>query len=174
MKAMTYESPSGEIVAKPSLASLQDVIFRERNKYWRCGSGDSSLGVTNVKRRKDGTHEMTILPTEPSLVFWLVEKHGFFFVYFGARDPKKKTLDVSQYVPFAGGESDPWVKHYVGGDTFYAPRGCFVSRPFASEIVKEFMRSQSRSKAVRWVNRHSLEFPNPSAGDTIPSRSKLA
>lgn len=156
MKAMTYSGPDGTTVANPSLDFLEGIIFRERNRYWRVGSGNSELSVVEHKGKK----HVALLPKEPALSFWLVERHGFFFIYF---DKTKK--HVEQFVPFAGGKCRPWVEHVICGDAFYSPRACFVSRAFAWEIVQEFLRSKERSRAVTWVNRFSLQFPNPAAGD---------
>ena len=149
---------------------LAEIIFTERNKYWRTGSGDSGLGIQSVRKRQDGTRIQAGVSGEPSLVFWLVEKHGFFFIYFDA----STTLTPTQYVPFAGGRCSPWVKHDVGGESFYAPRACFVSRPFAWQIVYDFVESKSKSKAVPWLRRDKLEFPYPAAGDPVPKREHLA
>jgi hypothetical protein len=165
VKALTYSGPDGTIVANPSLDFLEDIIFQQRERYWRGGSGDSTLAVVELRGKK----EIGIRAGEPALCFWLVQRHGFFFTYF---DRSKKHLE--QFVPFAGGESSPWVKHMVGGEAMFVPRACFVSRPFAWEIVQEFVRSRQRSPAVPWVKRTSLEFPYPAAGDEPPAKADLA
>lgn len=166
VKAMTYSSPGGEQIIDPTLEALEPIIFKERNGYWRCGCGDSTLGV--VEHR--GKVRSARLEGEPVLMFFLVERHGFFFIYFQPTG----SITPTQYVPFAGGDCRPWVRHNIGGDDFYAPRACFVSRPFAWEVVQEFLRSKSRSPAVPWVDRFSLDFPNPSAGDTTPAKNEIA
>jgi hypothetical protein len=165
MKAMTYSGPDGSDVPSPTPEFLENIIFRERNRYWRVGSGDSGLSVVEYKAKK----AIGIAYGEPALAFWLVERHGFFFTYF---EENKK--DVKEFVPFAGGDCKPWVRHFVCGVDMYVPRACFVSRPFAWEVVREFLLSKKRSRAVPWVSRFSLEFPNPAAGDEPPARSDRA
>lgn|GEM_PF-6388612 len=165
MKAMTYHGPDGAMTSDPTLDFLEHIIFRTRDRYWQAGSGDSTLSVVEQK----GTKDVQILHDEPAMSFWLVERHGFFFTYF-----EKSAKDVKQFVPFAGGDCKPWVEHGVGGLEVYVPRACFVSRPFAWEVVHEFCRSKMRSPAVPWVNRSALEFPNPAAGDARPAKTDLA
>lgn len=162
MEELTYTGPSGPRVVNPSLEFLERIIFHEKGKHWRGGSGDSGLAI-EVAVGKRGSRVVT---REPSLMFFLVPRHGFFFNYF-APDQEK----VSNWVPFAGGECRPWVKHYIGGDTFFAPRACFVSRPFAWEVVREFVRTRKRSRAVPWVDRFKLEFPFPPGGDPVPRKA---
>jgi len=165
VRAMTYTGLDGTAVANPTVDFPEASIFQKRNPYWRVGSGDSGLEVVEHKGKKD----IRLLDEEPVLAFWLIERHGFFFTYF---EPRKN--DVEQFVPFAGGESRPWVKHFVCGESMYVPRACFVSRPFAWEVVREFLRSKKRSQAVPWVSRFSLQFPYPAAGDKPPAKADLA
>jgi hypothetical protein len=162
---MTYSGPDGAKVANPSVDFLEGIIFRERNRYWSVGSGDSELSVVDHR----GKETIAIIHDEPALAFWLVERHGFFFIYI---DKRKK--QVEQFVPFAGGESKPWVEHIVGGVEMYVPRACFVSRPFAWEVVQEFLRTKKRSPSIPWVSRFALEFPYPAAGDAVPGKRDLA
>src|SRR5262245_36387411 len=125
MKAMTYTAPDGGRVPNPSLELLERIILHERGKYWQTGSGDSGLGVELTReefvRKVEG---------EPDLMFFLVEPHGFFFDYF------VNDQTTTEFVPFAGGESRPWVEHIVGGQEMYVPKTCFVSRAVAWEIVQ--------------------------------------
>lgn len=151
IKVMTYTGPDGSVVRNPTNDFLQRLIFRERGRHWRGGSGDSGLSIDEHSRGG----AVSAIPGEPSLMFYLVERHGFFFTYFSG-DPSRE-----QYVPFAGGDPRPWVGHVIGGLEFYAPRACFVSRPFAWEIVREFLETRKRSRAVRWVKRRRLKFPDP-------------
>src|SRR5437868_5171674 len=113
---MTYSGPTGPDVPNPPLDFLENVIFHEPGRYWRAGSGDSGLAV--VERKGKSTVEA--VEGEPALMYFLVERHGFFFTYF---QPGKF---VEQFVPFAGGTSRPWVEHVVGGLEIYVPRACFV------------------------------------------------
>jgi hypothetical protein len=166
VRAMTYLAPGGDKIIDPAVEVLERIIFGERNSYWRCGSGDSSLGVVEHL----GKQHMAMVKDEPVLMFFLVERHGFFFTHFQPTE----SMPPNQFVPFAGGDCRPWVRHNIGGDDFYAPRACFVSRPFAWVVVQEFLRSKGRSRAVPWVDRFSLAFPNPAAGDKPPSKKELA
>src|SRR5262249_16392643 len=110
---MTYSGPDGTDIPNPTLDFLGNIIFRERNRYWRGGSGDWMLSVVEFK----GEKIVTLLQDQPALAFWLVERHGFFFTYF-----QRRRKSVEQFVPFAGGESKPWVKHFAGGVETYVPR----------------------------------------------------
>lgn len=159
---MEYGGPDGT-VAEPTLELLEEIIFRKPGKYWQQRNGESSLGMVRRIRKA------TAVAEAPALMFYLVPKHGFFFLMF---EPVSE-FDVRQWVPFAGGGSKPWVKHFAG-QPFYAPRACFVSKPFAWEIVQEYLRSMQRSNCVRWVDRFELDFPNVEAGETAPSGSDLA
>jgi hypothetical protein len=165
VEALTYFAPDGNRVANPPADFLERVIFRESGRYWRVGSGDSSLSVAVRK----GPKSYALVPGQPSLMFFLVPRHGFFFTYF-----QPQPVGVAQWVPFAGGECRPWVEHSIGGDCFFAPRACFVSRPFAWEVVQEFVRSRERSLAVPWMDRSGLEFPFPPAGDPVPPKADRA
>jgi hypothetical protein len=164
VEALTYFGPDGTTIADPPADMLERLVFRERGAMWRVGSGDSSLSVAVRK----GPKSFRLVPGHPSLMFFLVPRHGFFFTYF---EPQK--VGVAQWVPFAGGECRPWVEHNIGGDCFFAPRACFVSRPFAWEVVREFVRSRRRSPAVPWLDRSGLEFPSPLAGDPVPGKVDL-
>ena len=150
---MTYTGPDGSVVAHPTDEFLEGITRREHGRYWRVGSGDSALAVMELKGKDKKTRQA--IDGEPALAFYLVEPHGFFFTYF---EPGKF---VEQFVPFAGGTSRPWVEHSVGGLEMYVPRACFVPRDTAWQIVHEFMRTKQRSRAVKWVNRSTLEFPSP-------------
>jgi hypothetical protein len=163
---MTYFAPRGDTIIDPTVEALEPIIFGEQDGYWRCGSGESSLGVVEHRGKKHTAE----VEGEPVLIFFLVERHGFFFTYFQPTE----SVTPHQFVPFAGGNCRPWVGHDIGGVSFYAPRACFVSRPFAWEVVQEFLRSKGRSQAVPWVDRFFLEFPYPAAGDKPPSMSELA
>lgn len=165
MEALTYFGPDGTTVQNPPAELLSRLVFRERGGLWRVGSGSSSLSVTVRRRPKIYAH----VPGEAALMFFLVPRHGFFFNYF-APGPD----GVEQWVPFAGGESRPWVEHPIGGDCFFAPRACFVSRPFAWAVIQEFVKSRRRSPSVPWVNRSDLEFPFPPAGDSRPQKTDIA
>jgi hypothetical protein len=165
VEAMTYFGPDGSIVVDPSAELLERLVFRERGGLWRVGSGDASLSVAVHTRHKT----YASVAGQPTLMFFLVPRHGFFFTYF-----EPQPVGVVQWVPFAGGECRPWVEHCIGGDCFFAPRACFVSRPFAWAVVSEFVRSRRRSPAVPWVERSGLEFPFPPAGDPRPRKADLA
>ena len=157
MKAMTYSGPDGSVVVKPSPEFLEHLIFGGRGRHWRLGNGDSGLAVEEHRgggRARGARATRQNLPNEPTLAFFLVERHGFFFAYF------RPGRNAEQFVPFAGGERRPWVEHVVGGATMYVPRACFVSRPFAWEIVRYFVRTRRRSPAVPWVSRYSLRSPD--------------
>ena len=150
---MTYTGPDGVVVPRPAYGFLERIIRRERARYWRTGSGGSGLAVMELKGRDKKTRQS--VEGEPALAFFLLDPHGFFFTCF---EPGKF---AEQFVPFAGGASRPWVGHPVGGSEMYIPRACFVSRETAREIVRQFMETQERSRAVKWVNRSTLEFPGP-------------
>ena len=162
VSAITYGGPLGEEVRNPSPDFLERLIFRERGRHWLVGNGSSGLSVMEKKGR-----DWQAVPDEPALMFYLVERHGFFFVYFDNTGRWQE-----QYVPLAGASGPPWVEHTVGAMPFYAPRGSFVSRPFAWEIVREFTDTRRRSKAVRWVRRRSLRLPDPE--ENPPRRAELA
>jgi hypothetical protein len=165
VEAMTYFGPDGSIVVDPSAELLERLVFRERGGLWRVGSGDASLSVAVHTRHKT----YASVAGQPTPMFFLVPRHGSFFTYF-----EPQPVRVVQWVPFAGGECRPWVEHCIGGDCFFAPRACFVSRPFAWAVVSEFVRSRRRSPAVPWVARSGLEFPFPPAGDPRPRKADLA
>jgi hypothetical protein len=150
---MTYIGPDGTIIPRPTDDFLERVLRRDRASHWRVGSGDSGLSVVELKGKDRKTRQ--VIEGEPALAFFLDEPHGFFFTYF---EPGKC---VEQFVPFAGGTSRPWVEHPVAGLEMYIPRACFVPRETAWDIVKEFVRTKKRSRAVKWVKRSTLEFPSP-------------
>jgi hypothetical protein len=165
-RAMTFEGPLGSTEINPSLEYLQAIIFDQPESYWQAGSGDSSMAVVEHL----GPKRTAALEGEPALMLFLVEPHGFFFDYF---DNTEKF--TTQFVPLSeDSNGPPWVQHYVCGEAFYAPKSCFVSRQIAWEIVAEFLQTKRRSNAVNWVERSTLRFPNPAAGDKVPRQKDLA
>jgi hypothetical protein len=163
--AMTFVAPDGGVTLNPTLEALEPIIFGERNGYWRRGKGGNSAHSLQARRQESHEHSRgqayaDVFPRRaPRLFLHLL------------RAAKNNTL---QFVPYSGGSCRPWVKHSIGRVTFLASRACFVSRPFAWEIVQEFLRSKGRSAAVPWADRFWLEFPNPAAGDEMPGRKDLA
>lgn len=162
-ETLTFFGPD-DCVSDPPLDFLEHLVFRSRGPYWRAGSGECSLSVVVPSQPKG----VVMVPGQPSLMFFLVARHGFFFTYF-----ETGPAGVTQWVPFAGGQCRPWVEHNIGGDCFFAPRACFVSRAFAWAVIEEFVRFRQRSPAVPWVDRAGLEFPFPPAGDPRPRRTDL-
>src|SRR5438094_10623340 len=127
---MTSQPPDGAPVANPSTQLLKSIIYRTRDRYWDVGSGSGDLSVVELKK-----NSVTPIYSEPALVFFLVERHGFFFDYVEANKFRE------QFVPFTGGASRPWVAHTDGQMEMYVPRACFISRDVAGEILAEFLRS---------------------------------
>ena len=85
----------------------------------------------------------------PSLCWFLEEPFGFHFVYDSAEGARQLTYD--------GSGTQPRVKHYLGGNPIYLPRGCFVSKDLAWEVVQEFLRTQQFSAIVKWISSGEFE-----------------
>lgn len=162
LRTLLYTGPDGKNIVAPSKDQLENVIFCTRSSYWNRGSGDSGLTFCNPKSSRHVT------ANESALVFWLSERHGFFFTLF---EPTKSGKVA--YIPLAGGRSTPYVTHVIGGDRVLVPRASFVSRSFAWQIVLDFTETGKRSKSVPWVNRSTLGIPNTSAGDAIPRKKDV-
>jgi YD repeat-containing protein len=83
------------------------------------------------------------------MCWFLEEPVGFHFRFEQPTGLTQLTYD--------GSGRRPRIMHYVGGDTIYLPRGCFVSRDLAWEVVKESLRTQQPSPVVKWITENEFE-----------------
>lgn len=160
---LTYLGPQVHAVRAPTGAFLESLLLVEDAALWLRDSGDSTLCWA-----VHSAVEAAIVHAKPMLTFFVDEHHGVFMCFCDAEQD-----GAMEWVPCSGGEGRPWVHHYIGGESFYAPRACFVSRPVALRITADFIQSGKRSAAVSWVERSSLNFPFPGAGDPIPGADDL-
>jgi hypothetical protein len=91
------------------------------------------------------------LNDQPSLEFFFIEPHGFFFRCYVKKGPIVVTYD--------GSGCDRLVKHYYGGDPMPVPVACCVPRQVAWEIIQEFCRSRDCSSTANWIEWSELELP---------------
>lgn len=141
---MTYCTPDGEEVV-PEPAELRKVIYEQPPEYYN-NSGAASLYGTARDAR--GYLAYSIHNT-PSLCWFLEEPFGFHFSHHPAEGPRHLTYD--------GSRTEPRVMHYLGGNPIYLPRGCFVSKDLAWEVVQEFLRTQQASAVVKWITAFEFE-----------------
>jgi hypothetical protein len=142
----TFYAPDGEFIPNPSPELLRELIFEKGQEYYAGGWGGGALQV--IRYRVDVRTEH--LSDQPSLEFFFVEPHGFFFRHY---PPEGREL-----VPYDGSGCERLVEHYYGGDPMRVPIACFVPREAAWEIVQDFCRSRQPSSVVSWVLFGSLDF----------------
>jgi Immunity protein Imm1 len=142
--ALTYCNPDGEEVP-PRREELRAVIYEQGPEYYDNAGGASLYGTA---RDAWGVVVYSAHNT-PCLCWFLEEPVGFHFIFDPPKGPRQLTYD--------GSGPQPRIMHYVGGDPMYLPRGCFVSRDLAWEVVKEFIRTQQPSPVVKWITAHEFE-----------------
>ena len=144
MWALTYQNPDGEEIL-PRPEELRAVIYEQGPEYY-ANSGAACLYGT--ARDSRGVVVYSVHNT-PLLCWFLEEPFGFHFSYDMAKGHRQLTYD--------GSGPSPRVKHYLGGEPIYLPRGCFVSRELAWEVVQEFLRTQQPSPVVKWITTCEFE-----------------
>lgn len=144
MWALTYQNPDGEELL-PRPEELRAVIYEQGPEYY-ANSGAACLYGT--ARDSRGVVVYSVHNT-PLLCWFLEEPFGFHFSYDTPKGPRQLTYD--------GSGPSPRVKHYLGGEPMYLPRGCFVARELAWEVVQEFLRTQQPSPAVKWITTFEFE-----------------
>jgi hypothetical protein len=78
---------------------------------------------------------------------------GFFFQLQPARG--------QVLVPYDGTGCDDLVSHPVGGEPFWVPRACYVSREMAWHIVRNYAEHREPSPLVTWVPFEQLRYVTP-------------
>lgn len=144
MWTLTYQNPDGEEVP-PRQEELRAIIFDQGTDYY-ANSGSASLYGTARDSRGVVVYG---LHNTPHLCWFFEEPFGFHFSFDPPNGPRQLTYD--------GSGPQPRVKHYLGGEPIYLPRGCFVSRDLAWTIVEEFLRTQQPSSAVKWISTFDFE-----------------
>jgi hypothetical protein len=145
MWLLTYQDPDGEEVPEPSPEYLRAVLGREGPGYY-ANSGAAALYGTERDVRGVVVHG----PHNTPLLCWFLEEpSGFHFSFSSPGGPRLLTYD--------GSGPQPRVVHYLGGEPVYLPRGCFVPRERAWEVVRHFLETQQPSPAVPWVTAQDFE-----------------
>jgi hypothetical protein len=144
MATLTYHGPDGDEISNPGEEFLRDVVLHAPAATWEVGSGDSGLV------RSDTTE---------ALVFFAVEPFGMYVAFIQLAD-----ADV---VTTRSPDTSKIVAHHIGGEPFVAPAACYLPRPLAWEVVREFARHGRRLDSLKWVSLGELEYedPNQPGGD---------
>jgi hypothetical protein len=145
--ALTYYTPDGDFIPGPPEGVLRDLIFERGQDYYDSGWGGGALQVMRLTPQG-----IVRLNDQPSLEFFFIEPHGFFFRCYTKKGPP--------VVPYDGSGCGRLVEHDYGGDPMPVPVACFVPRQVAWEIVREFCRSRGCSPATTWVKWSELELPS--------------
>ena len=151
---LTYCTPDGEELV-PHPEELRKVIYEQPPEYYYNSGAASLYGTARDSR---GYLAYSIHNT-PSLCWFMEKPFGFHFIYDSAQGARQLTYDDSG--------PQPRVKHYLGGNPIYLPRGCFVSKDLAWEVVQEFLRTQQTSAVVKWIS--SGEFEALGIDDSRPN-----
>ena len=138
MTTLTYHGPDGTEVVNPGEEFLRDVVLHAPASMWEVGSGDSGLD------RSD---------TDEALMFFAVEPFGMYVAFIPPGD-----VDV---VTTRSPDTSAVVEHYIGGEPFVAPAACYLPRPLAWNVVREFVRHGRRLDTLRWVSIGELEYDDP-------------
>jgi hypothetical protein len=142
--ALTYCNPDGE-EGPPRPEELRAVIFEQGPEYYANSGAASLYGAARDAR----SVVVYSAHNTPHLCWFLEEPVGFHFRFDQPKCPTQLTYD--------GSGPRPRIMHYVGGDPIYLPRGCFVSRDLAWEVVQEFLRTQRPRPVVKWITAHEFE-----------------
>jgi hypothetical protein len=145
MDVLTFYAPDGAHIPNPSCEMLHEFIFEKGHDYYAQGWGGGALEI--MRHRVDAIEKLN---DQPTLEFFFVEPHGFFFRYYSVQGPVLVTYD--------GSGCERLCEHYYGGDPMRIPTACFVSRECAWEIIQEFCRSGSYSPLAHWVPDGVLQF----------------
>jgi hypothetical protein len=141
-----------ENIENPSEEYLRHLVFDSDETYWNAGCGDAGL---NVQRPESSDYVYNT--GEPALIFFFEQDTGFFF--------RLQRVDGIVFVPYNGMACDDLVSHYVGGEPFWVPRACYVSRETAWNIVKDYIDRRERSSSVQWVPFEELKYKVPGFDD---------
>ena len=127
---VVFRDPSGQernIVEE----ELRELILTADERYWRIGSGEGSLEMTDSEPRR-------------ALTLSLKEPYGFLLQY----GEYESTDDL---VAVASTDHAETTEVIVGGNPWKVPTTFFVSRQAAWEAVEEFCRSGRPGNSLKWV-----------------------
>jgi hypothetical protein len=141
---LVYRNPDGQ-ERYPQPAELRKVIYECPPEYYANSGAASLYGSARDSR---GVLVYSAHNT-PHLCWFLEEPYGFHFAFDPPEGDRQLTYD--------GSGPQPRVEHCVGGQPIYLPRGCFVSRDLAWEVIEEFLRTQQPNPAVPWISSVELE-----------------
>lgn len=141
---LIFCNPDGEEVP-PRPEVLRAIIYEQGPEYY-ANSGSASLYSTARDPRGIVVYSAH---NTAHLCWFLEEPFGFHFSFCPPKGPEQLTYDRSG--------PQPRVKHYIGGEPIYLPRGCFVSRDLAWEVVQEFLNAQQPSPVVQWITAQEFE-----------------
>jgi hypothetical protein len=144
-EVLSLYAPDGNITPNPSMAFMEGFLD-QGEEYW----GDSDMAVLEWLLHKKDSISINVLEHGPALYFFFQEPHGHFFCF--------RAPDGTEFVPNNKTAENSPVIRYMGGEQAEFPAVGFVSRDVAGEIVREFLRSNSRSEITPWVDGKSMGF----------------
>ena len=151
MRGLFLTGPS-ENIENPPEEHLRRMIFQFDAAFWNAGCGDAGLNVARPAWSQDEYPD-----DDPALIFFFEPGAGFFFQF--------QFADGDVLVPYDGTGYADLVAHHVGGEPFWVPRACFVSREIAWEIVKNYIDHREPNPRVMWVPFDDLKYEVPSSDD---------
>ena len=138
MPDVVYYAPTGARTVNPTEEFLRDVVLNAPAETWRVGTGESNL------ERPDA---------EESLMFFAVEPFGMYVAFVPPAD--------AEVVAVLTPDMNEVVEHDLSGLQFVRPRACFLPRPLAWEVVREFALHGRRLGTLRWVCIGDLDYHDP-------------
>ena len=133
-----------EDIENPSEEHLRRIIFECGEEFWDAGCGEMAIEVLKPPGSQD----------EPSRVLLFFEPGAGFFFQF-------ERVNGVVLVPYDGTGWDDLISHHVGGEPFWVPRACCVSRETAWHIIEHYADHREPSPLVNWVPFEDLKYVPP-------------
>ncbi|MCL2386873.1 MAG: hypothetical protein FWC89_04890 [Defluviitaleaceae bacterium] len=133
----------------PDEAFVKDILSRDSD-YWGDSCSEASLDVvsdgganSNVALANGST--VVHLSNNHSLVFFKVEKYGFFITELPNDNAPYKKMDEIDLVPYD-----------MGGECFMTPSCCYFTEEEAAKILMSFIENEGIVDLDEWKNIHEL------------------
>ena len=133
-----------ENIENPSEEYLRRMIFEFDEQFWDTGCGEMALNMSRPAGFPAG---------QPTLILFFEPGAGFFFQF--------ERVDGVVLVPYDGTGWEDLISHHVGGEPFWVPRACCVSREMAWQIIKHYADHREPSPLVNWVPFEDLKYVPP-------------
>ncbi|MBM4070734.1 MAG: hypothetical protein FJ271_17530 [Planctomycetes bacterium] len=136
MANITFLTPNGDILEKPSMDLLENVVLNRGEEYWNinAGGGSRSYQAGSLKTTLDLN---------------LDKDRGFYFLFISME---------GHFVVDYSGDFSHAVEIWQGGEPAYYPAALIVPKGEAWTIVRAFCETGEKSRKYKWTLRKHLKW----------------